>query len=213
MSKLLHLAAAMLGLLAVPAFAQAPNPATPSTPLAPRGAPVAPSTPVVPRVTPTAPPIVTTPRAAPAPAPAAVPPTAAAPRAAPAPAAAATAPAASGKRLDINTAAEPQLDSLPGVGPARSKAIIAGRPYTDLSDLVTKKVVTQGVYDGIKDRIALANINTSTAAEMEKTLKGIGAVRSKAIVSGRPYATPQDLVTKGVLTQGVFNGIKDLVTY
>ena len=195
MSKLLHVAAALLGLLAVPAFAQVPNPATPSTPVVPRGAPVAPSAPVAPRVTPTAPP------------------TAATPRAAPAPAAAATAPAASGKRVDINAATEAQLDTLPGIGPVRGAAIVAGRPYTDLTDLVTKKILTQAVFDGIKDRIALANINTSTASDMEKTLKGIGDVRSKAIVSGRPYATPQDLVTKGVLTQGVYNGMKDLITY
>jgi len=199
MPKLLRLAAALLGLLAVPAFAQTPGPATPSTPLAPRGAPIAPAAPVVPRTAPVAPPTAATPRTAPAPA--------------PAPAAAATAPAASGKRVNINTAPEPELDTLPGIGPVRGAAIVAARPYTDLSDLVTKKILTQGVFDGIKDRIALANINTSTAGEMEKTLKGIGDVRSKAIVSGRPYATPQDLVTKGVLTQGVYNGMKDLVTY
>jgi len=179
MPKFLRLAAALLGLFAVPAFAQTPGPATPSTPLAPRGAPIAPAAPVVPRAAQVAPPTAATPRAAPA--------------------AAATAPAASGKRVNINTAPEPELDTLPGIGPVRGAAIVAARPYTDLSDLLTKKILTQGVFDGIKDRIALANINTSTAGEMEKTLKGIGDVRSKAIVSGRPYATPQDLVTKGVL--------------
>jgi len=208
MSKSLRLTAALLGLLAVPAFAQTPNPVTP-TPV-PRNAPVAPSAPVVPRVTPTAPPTATSPTAV-------TPPMAATPRAAPAPATAAaptaTAPAASGRRVDINNAAQPQIESLPGVGPVRGAAIIAGRPYTDLIDLVNKKIVTQGVFDGVKDRIALANINTSTASEMEKTLKGIGDVRSKAIVSGRPYATPQDLVTKKVLSQGTYDGMKDAITY
>lgn len=152
--------------------------------------PATPATPVVPRP------------AAPSPA--------VAPRATPSIAAS---PTAAGKRIDINSAPASQLDALPGVGPARAKAIVAGRPYADLSDLVTKKVLTQNVFDGIKDRIALANINTSSAAEMERTLKGIGDVRSKAIVAARPYATPQDLVTKGVLPQGVFNGMKDLITY
>ncbi len=142
--------------------------------------------------------------------PPAIPPTVSVPRVAPPVAAT---PAAAGKRLDINSATAEQLDSLPGIGPARSKAIVAGRPYADMSDLVTKKVLTQGVFNGIKDRIALANINTSTAAQMEKTLKGIGDVRAKAIVTGRPYATPQDLVTKGVLPQGTYNGMKDLITY
>lgn len=177
MSRTLRLIAAMLGILAAPAFAQAPAPATPA-PATP--APAAPST-------------TTAPRAA------------AAPRKAPA--------AADAKRIDINSATEKQLDALPGIGQVRGKGIVAGRPYAELTDLVSKKVLTQGVFDKLKDRIALANINTSTAAEMEKTLKGIGDVRSKAIVAGRPYATPQDLVTKGVLPQGVFNGMKDLITY
>jgi len=150
-----------------------------------------------------------TPAAPAVPRPAAPPPPTAA-RSAPS---AAAVPAVTGKRLDINGATATQLDALPGIGPVRSKAIVAGRPYADMSDLVTKKVLTQNVLDGIKDRIALANINTSTAAEMERTLKGIGSVRSKAIVSGRPYAAPQDLVAKSVLPQGVFDGMKDLITY
>ncbi len=121
--------------------------------------------------------------------------------------------AASGSRIDINTATEQQLDSMPGIGPARAKAIIAGRPYTDLKDLVSKKILSQGVLDGAKDRMALANINTSSAGELQKTLTGIGDVRARAIVAGRPYAAPEDLVKKGILTQGVFNGMKDMIAY
>ena len=40
-------------------------------------------------------------------------------------------PSAAGKRVDINAAPAAQLDSLPGIGPARSAAIVAGRPYTN----------------------------------------------------------------------------------
>lgn len=145
------------------------------------------------------------------PAPVAIPARPASPAVAPAPAAAPA--AATGNRIDINAASEPQLDSLPGIGPARAKAIIAGRPYEDIQDLVKKKVLTTGVLAGIKDRIALANINTSSAADLQRTLPGVGDVRSKAIVAGRPYATPADLVAKKVLTQGVYDGIKDLVAY
>ncbi|MBC7802127.1 MAG: helix-hairpin-helix domain-containing protein [Gemmatimonadaceae bacterium] len=121
--------------------------------------------------------------------------------------------AAPAKRVDINSASERDLDVLPGIGPVRAKAIVAGRPFADLPELVSKNILTQGVYDGIKDRVALANINTSTAADFERTLKGIGDVRAKAIVAGRPYATPQDLVTKGILTQATFDGMKDQITY
>jgi hypothetical protein len=38
-------------------------------------------------------------------------------------------------QVDINSASEKELDSLPGVGPATAKKIIAGRPYSSVSDL------------------------------------------------------------------------------
>ncbi len=126
----------------------------------------------------------------------------------------AAAPAAgANRRLDINSASQAQLDSLPGVGPARAKAIIAGRPYTEVKDLETKSVLPAGVLSGLRDRVALANINTSSAADLQRTLPGIGDVRAKAIVAQRPYASPADLVTKKVLAQGVLDGIMDIITY
>ena len=121
--------------------------------------------------------------------------------------------AAAGGKLDINSATADQLEALPGIGPVRSKAIVAGRPYGELGDLVKKKVLTQGVLDGGKGRMALANVNTSSAADMAKVLPGVGDVRSKAIVAGRPYGSAEDLVKKGVLTQGVFDKVKEVVTY
>jgi hypothetical protein len=38
-------------------------------------------------------------------------------------------------KIDLNTATEKDLDSLPGVGPATAKKIIAGRPYSSVDDL------------------------------------------------------------------------------
>jgi DNA uptake protein ComE-like DNA-binding protein len=55
--------------------------------------------------------------------------------------------------LDLNSASADELRALPGIGEARSKAIIAGRPYKGKDDLVQKKVIPQGVYDKIKDQI------------------------------------------------------------
>jgi competence protein ComEA len=193
MLKAFRLSAVLLAALALPVLAQTPS----TSPGTARG---------------TTPPAVA--RTSPAPAPAPAPAPTATPARPPA-AAATTAPstAAAGGKIDVNSASEQQLDALPGVGPVLAKQIIAGRPWDDLNDLVKKKALPQGVFDRNKDRLALANINTSSAADMAKTLPGIGEVRSRAIVNGRPYSAPQDLVTKKVLTQGQLDKIKDLVAY
>ncbi len=55
--------------------------------------------------------------------------------------------------MDINSATAKQLATLDGIGEARSAAIVKGRPYNGKDDLVNKKVLTQEVYDKIKDKI------------------------------------------------------------
>ena len=55
--------------------------------------------------------------------------------------------------IDVNSASEEKLRTLPGVGPAKAQAIIAGRPYKGKDDLVKKNVLSPNVFDGIKDRI------------------------------------------------------------
>ena len=68
-----------------------------------------------------------------------------------------TAPAQAPKAqvININKASMDELDSLPQIGKARGEAIIKARPYKSTDELVAKKVLSQGVYDGIKDRIGV----------------------------------------------------------
>lgn len=57
--------------------------------------------------------------------------------------------------ININLAAEASLDTLPGIGPVTAQKIISGRPYQNISELVSKKVISNSVYTKIKDRIAV----------------------------------------------------------
>lgn len=122
-------------------------------------------------------------------------------------------PSSAVKKIDINAASEQEIATLPGIGPVTAKAIVDGRPWDDVSALTSKKVISQPVFDRNKDRFALANINTSSAADIAKTLPGIGDKTAPKLVNGRPYATPQDLVTRKILTAAQFAKIKDVVTY
>jgi competence protein ComEA len=62
---------------------------------------------------------------------------------------------APGQKVDINTADEGTLQALPGIGPAKAKAIIAGRPYTKIEDIMKVKGIKQGVFNKIKDSITV----------------------------------------------------------
>jgi DNA uptake protein ComE-like DNA-binding protein len=55
--------------------------------------------------------------------------------------------------MDINSASEKDLATLPGIGEARAKAIVKGRPYKGKNELLDKKIVPDKVYSDIKDKI------------------------------------------------------------
>ncbi len=60
-----------------------------------------------------------------------------------------------GDKININTAATMELESLPGVGTVTAGKIIQNRPYQNVSELVSKKVVAASVLEKIKDRLSV----------------------------------------------------------
>jgi DNA uptake protein ComE-like DNA-binding protein len=55
--------------------------------------------------------------------------------------------------LDLNTASEADLKTIPGIGDAYAKKIVQNRPYKRKDELVQKKVLPKATYDKIKDHV------------------------------------------------------------
>ena len=60
---------------------------------------------------------------------------------------------AASTQLDINTASADELKALPGIGDKYSAKIVAGRPYANKTQLVSKGIIPQATYDKIQDKI------------------------------------------------------------
>lgn len=61
---------------------------------------------------------------------------------------------------------------------------------------------------GVTDKI---NLNSASLSELD-SLWGVGQVRAGEIIKNRPYAKPEELLTKKVVTKAVFEKIKDQIT-
>lgn len=91
-------------------------------------------------------------------------------------------------------------------------AALLAAPALALDDKQAKKDVATATAAPAKAAPAAEpmDINSATAKQLA-TLDGIGDVRSKAIVKGRPYKGKDELVEKKIIPQDVYDKIKDKI--
>lgn len=131
--------------------------------------------------------------------------------------------------IDLNTATVDELQALPGIGPAKAKAIVEGRPYKSLKDFESRNIVAASTVEKFKGDVTVTklkpvaadtpeeknvpeptgkiDLNSATPEELE-VLPGVGPARAKAIVEGRPYASLAQFEQKAVIPAGVFDKFK-----
>ena len=157
--------------------------------------------------------------------------------------------------VDINSASLKELESLPGVGSATAKKIVANRPYKSVDEL-TKAGLSKKAIDKLRPLVTVGaaapaaapaaaapkaavpktvpaaakaktaaekpaatklapgqkvNINAATMDQLI-ALPGIGPSKAQAIIDGRPYKTPEDIMKVKGIKGGTYNKIKDFIT-
>jgi len=62
---------------------------------------------------------------------------------------------APGQKVNINKATKEQLEALPEIGSVKAQAIIDGRPYKKIDDVMKIKGIKEGIFGKIKDFITV----------------------------------------------------------
>ncbi len=143
---------------------------------------------------------------------------------------------APGAPVDLNTASASELDSVPGIGAATAKKIIAGRPYNSVSDLskagisarqiqqISPMVTVKGGGGAMSSMPASVHntaaapkspsgpidLNSASASDLD-SIPGVGPATAKKIIAGRPYGSVADLKKAGISGKQ-FDQISPMVT-
>jgi len=99
-------------------------------------------------------------------------------------------------KVDLNTASEKELDSLPGVGPATAKKIIAGRPYSSVDEL-SKAGLSAST---IKKIAPLVTVSGGAPVASPKATPA--AAQPKPATPSQPVPAPTASATSPTASQG-----------
>jgi hypothetical protein len=102
-----------------------------------------------------------------------------------------------GAKIDLNTASQAALESLPGVDPAMAKQIIAGRPYTSVADL-SKAGVPASTIERIAPLVKVGPPGTAAAATEKGAQKAASGVEKGADATAKGVEKGADATAKGV---------------
>jgi len=98
-----------------------------------------------------------------------------------APKAAGVATQAATGMVNLNTATQAELEALPGIGPAMAKKIVAGRPYTSVSELSQKAGLPAGTVQKISPLVTVGAGAKPSAMPAAKTSVQKPAVKTPAV--------------------------------
>ena len=89
------------------------------------------------------------------------------------------------------------LAAAPGIAQSTPTAVPAAKPAQSISEKIAASK-------------ALLDINTATAAQL-KALPGMGDEYVRRIIAGRPYTAKNQLATRGIIPQSVYQQIRDQI--
>jgi DNA uptake protein ComE-like DNA-binding protein len=73
--------------------------------------------------------------------------------------------------VDINSASKEELKKVPGIGDAEADKIIAGRPYLSKAHLVTRKIISEALYQQVREQIVAKQKDAKFVTEPKKDAK------------------------------------------
>lgn len=90
-------------------------------------------------------------------------------------------------------------------------ALLAGSlPAVSLAQTAAKPAAAPAATSAVAKTGQMLDLNSASPTDL-KALPGIGDAYAKRIVDGRPYASKNQLLTKGILPQATYDKIKDSI--